>query len=70
MKFEYTHSKDLIVHGVLTYDMSPEEGKVRLLPNVPRNIVGLDMLSDWIVELHNEYKQLEKEIFNQKKETL
>jgi hypothetical protein len=69
MKFEYTHSKDSIVHGVLTYDTNPEEGKVRLLPNVPRNIIGLDMLSDWIVELHNEYKQLEKEIFNTRKES-
>ena len=70
MKFEYTHSKDLIVHGVLTYDMNLEEGKVRLRPNVPRNIVGLDMLSDWLVDLRDEYNQLEKEIFNQRKETL
>ena len=69
MKFQYIHSKDLIVHGILTYDTKKEEGKVRLRPNVPRNIIGLDLLSDWIVELHNEYKQLEKEMFNTRKET-
>lgn len=70
MKFEYRYPKSLVVHGVITYDTNKEEGKVRLLPNIPRNIIGLDMLSDWIAELRTEYQKLEKEMFNEIKERL
>jgi hypothetical protein len=63
MKFTYEHPKNLIVYGVLRYDTGKEEGQVRLHPSIPRGVIGLDILQDWIVELQDEYTKLHKEVF-------
>ena len=63
MKFTYKHPKNLIVYGVLRYHTGKEEGQVRLHPTIPRDVVGLDILQDWIVELQDEYTKLHKEVF-------
>jgi hypothetical protein len=63
MKFTYKHPKNLIVYGVLRYHIGKEEGQVRLHPTIPRDVVGLDILKDWIVELQDEYTKLHKEVF-------
>ena len=61
MKFEYKYPDNLIVYGILTYDTKKEEGHVRMnLNDFPEDVVGLDILQDWIVELQNEY-QIRKE---------
>jgi hypothetical protein len=63
MKFTYKHPKSLVVCGVLRYHKGKEESQVRLHPSIPRNVVGLDMLQDWIVELQDEYTKLHKEVY-------
>lgn len=50
-------------HGALLYDTRKEEGKVRIFASMPKNIVGLDILKDWIVELEDAYNKLHKETF-------
>jgi hypothetical protein len=62
MKFTYKHPKNHIVYGVLRYHMGKEEGQVRLHLTIPRDVVGLDILQDWIVELQDEYTKLHKEV--------
>jgi hypothetical protein len=67
MKYEYIHPKELRVHGVLTYNEKKEEGQVRMHSNIPRDVVGLDTLSDWIVDLQSEYDALSNELFKESK---
>ncbi len=61
-KFEYKYAGRHLVHGVLLYDKNKEEGQVRVLPNLPRSVVGLDILSDWMYEIKDEYDKLKKEL--------
>ena len=68
MLYKYTHPKELLVHGVLTYDTKKQEGKVRHC-RVPKDVEGLDMLQDWILDLQVEYRKLHEEIFTEGKET-
>jgi hypothetical protein len=49
--------------------MNKEEGQVRLLPNLPKDVVGLDILQDWIADLQDEYDKLRKEVFSKGKNT-
>lgn len=62
MNFTYKHPKNFIVYGVLRYHVGKEEGQVRLHPNIPRNVIGLDILQDWIAELQHEYNQILGEV--------
>lgn len=66
MKYQYIHPKELHVYGVLTYNEKKEEGQVRMRANLPRDMMGLDTLSDWIVELQDEYDKLSNELFPRK----
>ena len=68
MLYKYTHPKSLIVQGVLTYDTKKEEGRVRHC-NVPKDVVGLDILQDWILDLQAEYHRLHEEVFTKGKGT-
>jgi hypothetical protein len=44
------------VYGQLIYDPHSEEGLVKIDWEVlPQNVVGLDILSDWISDLHKSY---------------
>jgi hypothetical protein len=61
-KFEHKYAEKYIVHGVLLYDKNNEEGRVRVLPNLPRDVVGLDILGDWMYEIKDEYDKLKKEL--------
>ena len=66
MKYEYRHPKNLHVYGVLSYNEKKEEGQVRMHSKFPRDMVGLDTLSDWIADLQNEYDALSNELFPRK----
>lgn len=59
----HTFPKSWLEHGALFYDTNKEEGKVRIFASLPKNVVGLDILQDWIVELQDEYDRLNKEVF-------
>jgi hypothetical protein len=48
---------------MLLYDTKKEEGRVRTFAALPKDVVGLDILQDWIVELQDEYTKLHKEVF-------
>jgi len=67
-QYKCTHPKNLIVQGVLTYDTKTEEGRVRHC-RVPKNVVGLDILQDWIIDLQTEYHRLHEKVFTKGKET-
>ena len=62
MKFTYRHPMSWQVHGVLIYDTNKEEGRLLLRSSLPKSVVGLDILQDWIVELQDAYDKLNKEI--------
>ena len=68
MLYKYTHPKNILVQGVLTYDTKLEEGRVRHC-NVPKDVVGLDILQDWILDLQAQYHELQEELFTTRKET-
>jgi hypothetical protein len=55
--------KSWIPHAMLLYDTKKEEGRVRTFAALPKDVVGLDILQDWIVELQDEYTKLHKEVF-------
>lgn len=52
-----------LLHGALFYDTKKEEGYVSNLLRLPKNVVGLDILQDWIVDLQDTYDKLHKEVF-------
>lgn len=54
------------MYGVLTYNEKKEEGQVRMHVNLPRDMMGLDTLSDWIMDLQDEYDKLSNELFPRK----
>lgn len=67
MLYKYTHPKNILVQGVLTYDTKLEEGRVRHC-NVPKDVVGLDILQDWILDLQAQYHELQEELFTTRKD--
>ena len=67
MQHKYTHPKNILVHGILTYDTKTEEGRVRHC-EVPKDMVGLDMLQDWILDLQAQYHELQEELFTTRKD--
>ena len=67
MLYKYTQPKNILVQGVLTYDTKLEEGRVRHC-NVPKDVVGLDILQDWILDLQAQYHELQEELFTTRKD--
>lgn len=67
MQYKYTHPKNILVQGILTYDTKLEEGRVRHC-RVPKDMVGLDMLQDWILDLQAQYHELHEELFDTRKD--
>jgi hypothetical protein len=67
MQYKYTHPKNILVQGILTYDTKLEEGRVRH-SRVPKDMVGLDMLQDWILDLQAQYHELHEELFDTRKD--
>jgi hypothetical protein len=67
MQYKYTHPKNILIHGVLIYDTKLEEGRVRHC-RVPKDMVGLDMLQDWILDLQAQYHELHEELFDTQKD--
>ena len=63
-RHSFSYPEKYLIHGSLFYDMNKEEGQVRLLPNLPKDVVGLDILQDWIADLQDEYDKLRKEVFS------
>ena len=59
----FSFPEKYLIHGALFYDTRKEEGQVRGLSGLPRNVVGLDILQDWIVDLQDTYDKLHKEVF-------
>lgn len=59
-----------MVIGKLTYDENKEEGKVKInWETMPGNVVGLDILSDWIADLTKIYIRELNHVFTSKKST-
>ena len=51
--------------GKLEYSPTKEEGCVRINWKImPDNVVGLDILKDWIVELEGIYETKRQEVFH------
>jgi len=63
----FSYPEKYLIHGSLFYDTNKEEGQIRLLPNLPKDVVGLDILQDWIVDLQDTYDKLHKEVFQKEK---
>jgi len=56
--------------GKLIYNENSEEGEVKLdWDNLPDNVVGLDILSDWITELTKVYNREVHHVFTRNKLT-
>jgi hypothetical protein len=52
--------------GQLKYSVAKEEGHVEIdWATMPANVVGLDILKDWIVELHDIYDEQHGKVFKQ-----
>jgi len=52
--------------GQLKYSVAKEEGYVEIdWATMPANVVGLDILKDWIVELHDIYDEQHGKVFKQ-----
>ncbi len=61
-KFGYDHPKNIVVYGILCYDSKKEEGDIRVR-HLPKNVVGLDILKDWIHDLQHYYDKLLVEVY-------
>jgi hypothetical protein len=58
---------DMRTHlGKLKYNNKSEEGEIELSPLFPKDVVGLDVLQDWILLLAREYDALLQETFKKK----
>jgi hypothetical protein len=52
--------------GELRYNIKTEEGEVYIDPKVmPDNVVGLDIIRDWLYELTDLYAKQHEEVFTQ-----
>ena len=55
--------------GQLKYSTSKEEGYVEInWMTMPTDVVGLDILQDWIVELQDIYDEQFEKVFKQKEQ--
>jgi len=53
--------------GEIRYNTDTEEGYVEIdWMTMPTDVVGLDILQDWIVELQGVYNEQHKKVFKQK----
>jgi hypothetical protein len=55
--------------GKLKYDTNKEEGEVELSEYLPKDVVGLDILQDWINLLTVEYDTRVQEVFSRQRKT-
>ena len=55
--------------GKLRYDTNKEEGEVELSEYLPKDVVGLDILQDWIGLLTVEYDTRVQEVFSKQRKT-
>ena len=55
--------------GNLRYDTNKEEGEVELSEYLPKDVVGLDILQDWIGLLTVEYDTRVQEVFSKQRKT-
>jgi hypothetical protein len=55
--------------GKLRYDTNKEEGEVELSKYLPKDVVGLDILQDWINLLTVEYDTRVQEVFSKQRKT-
>jgi hypothetical protein len=55
--------------GKLKYDTNKEEGEVELSEYLPKDVVGLDILQDWIGLLTVEYDTRVQEVFSKQRKT-
>ena len=56
--------------GRLTYNVRTEEGEVKInWKDMPDDVVGLDILSDWIAELTKVYNRELNHVFTRNKLT-
>jgi hypothetical protein len=56
--------------GKLIYNKNSEEGEIKLdWGNMPEDVVGLDILSDWIAELTKVYNRELNHVFTTNKLT-
>lgn len=54
-----------MVLGKLKYSVKLEEGSVEIdWEALPKSVVGLDILKDWLIELETAYNLKLKEVFN------
>lgn len=54
-----------MVLGKLKYSVKLEEGSVEIdWETLPKSVVGLDILKDWLIELETAYNLKLKEVFN------
>ena len=52
--------------GTLVYLLGVEEGRVKInWDYMPKGVMGLDVLKDWIHELEEIYETKHQEVFNQ-----
>ena len=50
------------VQGQLVYNNDKEVGEA-IISNLPRDMVGLDMLNDWMCDIRELYEELHNEVF-------
>jgi hypothetical protein len=55
--------------GKLKYDTNKEEGEIELSAYLPKDVVGLDILQDWINLLTAEYDTRVQEVFSKQRKT-
>ena len=53
--------------GELHYNKSTEEGTIRVSVKLPQDVVGLDILKDWIELLTVEYETRIQEVFSRQR---
>jgi hypothetical protein len=55
--------------GQLKYSVAKEEGYVEIdWATMPTDVVGLDILQDWIVELHDIYDEQHGKVYKRKEQ--
>jgi hypothetical protein len=50
-------------YGTLQYDDNAEVGEIKMKVELPATVVSMDILSDWIQTLHDEYWRISEEVF-------
>ena len=52
----------LSIIGQLTYNHEKEVGEINI-PEISYDVVGLDMIEDWILDLRELYDEIHEEVF-------